>query len=96
MSSALTKTGRKLLNLCPYKHIYAVVKQTIKEGRLPPSAKSGAMITLLGIFCPIFWVALFSGVRGGELLFHAAHSSIVAGIGFVLMIQGLLKDNRKG
>ena len=88
---AKTSAGQMLLNICPYTHLWRVIKAAIAERKIPAAARTGAIITLLGIFCPIFWFALFTGASAAELKFHATHSGIVALIGVVLMIAGLLK-----
>ncbi|WP_087024946.1 hypothetical protein [Thaumasiovibrio subtropicus] len=85
-----------ITNLCPYKHIFQLVKTAIKERKMPQSARSGFMIAMLGLFCPLFWIALFTGASGKELLFHATHSGLVISIGLVIMVQGLLKEHEKG
>ena len=46
--------------------------------------KSGRFILLLGVFCPLFWMALFSGQRGGMLLFHLCHSSLFVLMGYIM------------
>jgi hypothetical protein len=83
--------GQMLLSVCPYTHLWRVIKTSIAERKLPAATRQGAFITLLGIFCPIFWVALFTGASASELKFHAIHSGIVVLIGVVLMISGLMK-----
>jgi hypothetical protein len=83
--------GRMLLNVCPYTHLWGVIKTSVKERQFPAAARPGLLIFLLGLCCPIFWVALFSGASGAELKFHATHSAIVAGIGLVIMISGIIK-----
>jgi hypothetical protein len=80
-----------ILFFCAYTHLWNVIKKSVKERKLPAAARPGAMIFLLGIFCPLFWIALFSGARGAALSMHAIHSGIVAGIGLVIMIAGLFQ-----
>jgi hypothetical protein len=80
-----------LLSVCPYTHLWDVIKKSVKERKFSPAARQGFFIMLLGICCPLFWGALFTGVRGDELKFHAIHSSIVAGIGLIIMVAGLKK-----
>ncbi|WP_417829927.1 hypothetical protein [Thalassospira sp.] len=86
------KAMRKLFCLCPYTHIWRALQQSRKEGRLPETARTGAFIALLGLFCPIFWIAFFSGASKEELTFHAIHSAIVFCAGVVLFIIGLAKS----
>jgi len=83
--------GQMLLSICPYTHLWRAIKVAIAERRLPAAARTGALIFLLGVFCPIFWVAYFSGASAGELKFHATHSAIFALVGLAMMISGLLK-----
>lgn len=83
----------RLLRLCPYSVLWRAVRASVKERRLPSSARPGAMIALLGLFCPLFWTALLRGASRSELLFHASHSGIVVCIGLLLMLAGLVKNN---
>jgi phosphoglycerol transferase MdoB-like AlkP superfamily enzyme len=74
-----------------YTHLWEVIKKSVKERKFSSAARQGLFIMLLGICCPIFWYALFTGASAQELKFHATHSSIVAGIGLIIMIVGLKK-----
>lgn len=38
--------------------------------------KTGKLIALIGIFCPLFWIALFSGQSTGAVLFNFCHSML--------------------
>jgi len=78
----------RLASLCAYTHLW----QIIKARQLPDSAKPGLTIALLGLFCPFFWIALFTGASKAELTFHACHSGLVFCIGMVLMLKGLRQD----
>jgi len=81
-----------ILNICPYTHLWRVIKKAVKECKLPAAARQGSYIFLLGLLCPFFWIALFRGASPEELRFHATHSGIVALIGLVIMIRGLIKE----
>lgn len=87
------KTG--LLNLCPYTHLWRAGKRMIVERKLPNAARTGAYVALLGLFCPLFWIALFTGASKGELIFHAIHSGVVILIGVTMLLVGLAKDSAK-
>jgi hypothetical protein len=53
---------------------------------------------LVGFFCPFFWIALFSGVRGQTLYFNAIHSGLVMLFGFGYFIRSrmeLARERRK-
>ena len=91
MTQARHPFTKSLLNLCPYTHLWRVIKTAVKERTLPTSAKLGANIALLGIFCPLFWMALLRGASRSELIFHATHSGIVFTIGIVLMLVGMAR-----
>ncbi len=82
------KVRKALVRLCAYTHLWRVIRSAIEERRLPASAKPGFSIALLGLFCPIFWIALFTGASKGELIFHACHSALVFLIGIGLMLIG--------
>jgi hypothetical protein len=45
--------------------------------------KIGSGITLIGVFCPIFWFSFLTGARGNELMFNAIHSLIVILLGLL-------------
>ncbi|WP_417240429.1 hypothetical protein [Celeribacter halophilus] len=83
---------KRLLNLCPYTHLWRAGKRAVVERKLPDSARPGAFVTLLGLFCPFFWLALFTGASRSELTFHAIHSGVVMLIGVILLVIGLAKD----
>jgi len=85
----------RLLNFCPYTHLWRAAKHAVTTRRLPQSARSGASIALLGLFCPFFWIALLSGASKGEILFHATHSGIVILIGIVMILASLANDGGK-
>jgi ABC-type antimicrobial peptide transport system permease subunit len=81
----------RVLDICPYTHLFSVIKTAAKERKFPnAAAKQGAIIMLLGICCPIFWLALINGASVEELRFHATHSGVVALLGLVIMIVGFL------
>lgn len=82
-----------LLKMCPYSVLWKAIKVAINERRLPRSARQGALIALLGLFCPLFWIAYFNGASGKELIFHAVHSGTFVVVGLVLMVIGLLKSD---
>jgi hypothetical protein len=80
-----------ILSVCPYTHLWRVIRTAIAERRFPAAARQGAIIMLVGILCPLFWIAYFSGASKKELIFHACHSGIFVLVGMVLMIRGLMK-----
>ena len=82
-----------LLNFCPYTHLWRTTKHAVTTRSLPQSARSGASIALLGLFCPFFWIALLSGASKSEILVHATHSGIVILIGIGMMLASLAKDD---
>jgi len=43
--------------------------------------KTGKMLALVGTFCPLFWIALFSGQSTGAVLFNFCHSMLFVVIG---------------
>ena len=86
----------QLLNICPYTHLIRVIKTTARERKFPnTAAKQGAIIMIVGICCPIFWISLITGASAETLRFNIIHSGIVAFIGLVIMIAGFLKDKMK-
>lgn len=86
---------KSLMTLCPYVRLWGIVRTAIATKKLPESARPGAFITLLGLFCPLFWIALFTGASRAELTFHATHSGLVCCIGILLMIAGWRKEKQQ-
>jgi len=82
----------QLLNICPYTHLIRVIKATVRERKFPnTAARQGAIIMVIGICCPIFWISLITGATTETLRFNAIHSGIIALIGLGIMIAGFLK-----
>lgn len=88
--------ARFLIRLCPYTHLWRVLRGMVAQRHLPESARPGACIALLGLFCPFFWIALLSGASKGEVMFHALHSGVVVCIGIALCLAGALRAHRDG
>ncbi len=82
----------RLCDFCAYRHLYSVLSSLRKGGKMSEQVRAGRNIALLGVFCPIFWFALFSGAPAATLRFHMAHSGIVFFIGLTIMIAGLIKQ----
>ncbi|MDA8226376.1 MAG: hypothetical protein M0T74_01490 [Desulfitobacterium hafniense] len=87
---------KRIIGYCPYcivgKQVTSKIsgiKQVVKksnppddnEKRLIGKMKTGRNIALIGVFCPIFWSALFMGASGSILLLNAIHSGIFICIG---------------
>lgn len=49
--------------------------------------KLGRNIALIGVFCPLFWIALFSGASWDMVAFNGIHSGIVIALGYVILIK---------
>ncbi|CAM4005419.1 hypothetical protein [Vibrio neonatus] len=79
---------------CAYSHMFKVFRALIKGGDISDQTRTGRNIALLGIFCPFFWYALFTGASRGELAFHAMHSGVVFLIGIAIMFVGLRQKQR--
>lgn len=79
---------------CAYSHMFKVLS-ILKNGEdMSSQMRTGRNIALLGIFCPLFWYALFTGASTSELIFHATHSSIVFLIGVVIIFVSLKKKKQ--
>ncbi|MDZ8118474.1 hypothetical protein [Pontiella agarivorans] len=89
-------SGRRLISCmskwCAYRYLYLVITTLIKGGSMSGQVKAGRNMALLGLCCPIFWMALFSGERGAALAFHAMHSGVVCLLGIAIMIAGLVNQ----
>jgi len=90
----ITKMLSGLSKWCAYSQMYRLLLILFNGGEWSEQTKIGRNIALLGIFCPFFWFALFSGADSSELAFHACHSSIVFLIGVVIMIVSLTKKSK--
>lgn len=86
---------KSLSNLCAYTHIFKVISALVNGKDISELTRGGRNIALLGIFCPLFWFALFSGAGGAELMFHATHSSIVFLIGIAIMRLGIRTTKKR-
>ena len=85
----------KLSKLCAYSHMFKVFISFLKKEDISQQTKAGRNIALIGLFCPFFWYALFTGASKGELTFHAIHSSIVFLIGIVVIFMGLKQQKEQ-
>lgn len=74
---------------CAYSHMFKVFYALIKGGDISDQTRAGRNVALLGLFCPLFWYALFTGAGKAELAFHATHSGVVFLIGIVIMFVSL-------
>jgi hypothetical protein len=88
MNKAIFKS---LTKLCAYTHLFKMISAFLSGKNISELTKGGRNTALLGIFCPFFWFALFSGADEAEVMFHGTHSSIVFFIGIAIMVHG----NRK-
>jgi hypothetical protein len=88
MNKAIFKS---LTKLCAYTHLFKVISALVNGEDISELTKGGRNIALLGIFCPFFWFALFSGADEAEVMFHGTHSSIVFFIGIAIMTLGIRK-----
>ena len=76
-----------LAKWCAYSHMLKVLTALLKGDGLSEQTKAGRNIALLGLFCPLFWIALLTGASKSELMFHATHSSVVFLIGIVIIFM---------
>ncbi|MDQ8195725.1 hypothetical protein QEH59_14920 [Coraliomargarita sp. SDUM461004] len=87
----LQRIASGLSKWCAYRYLSEVILALIHGGKLSEQMRAGRNIALLGLFCPIFWFALFLGADKSTLALHAAHSGIVFLIGVGIMLVGLIK-----
>ncbi|NOH98733.1 hypothetical protein [Vibrio sp. 99-70-13A1] len=80
---------------CAYSHMIKVFSVLISGGDISQQTKGGRNIALLGLFCPFFWYALFTGASKTELAFHATHSGVVFLIGMTIMFVSLRQKKQK-
>lgn len=65
-----------------------------QEIQIAQRVKLGRNIALIGVFCPFFWMALFSGATRDFILFNAIHSGIVIAIGCLILAKGRMDLKR--
>ncbi|MHC1760461.1 MAG: hypothetical protein AB9917_13315 [Negativicutes bacterium] len=90
-----TMVGKKVVQSVRGKRVIPNTVDSAKEGELKARMKTGRNVALIGFFCPIFWISLFTGASAGELYFNAAHSGIVVVIGLSLMLKAKRDFNKK-
>jgi hypothetical protein len=59
MKTEKKSIGWMLLSVCPYTHLWEVIKTSVKKRKLTATMRSGLLIFLLGLCCPIFWVKIW-------------------------------------
>lgn len=75
--------------------MFKIFRCLLKNEDISEQTKAGRNIALIGLFCPFFWYALFTGASKSELTFHAIHSSIVILIGIVVIFMGLIQQKEE-
>lgn len=60
---------------------------------MPQSARTGVIIALLGLFCPLFWVPFLRGEPLEKLWFDVLHSGAFVVIGITMFLWGVLKKD---
>lgn len=60
-------------------------KEKDKAESLLSVIKSGKFILILGSFCPLFWISLFSGDSTSVVLFNLGHSVLYITIGYIMI-----------
>jgi hypothetical protein len=78
-----TMLGRRAIQYIKGNQEHSELDTTDREQYLMSKVKSGLGISLIGVFCPIFWLSLISGAETETLYFNAAHSGIVILIGVI-------------
>lgn len=105
MKQKVLRTIKAVGSSCPYtmlgKKVVEVASQKTK--RSAPSCRqqkwrgmvrNGRNIALIGVFCPFFWISVFSGASVQMIGFNAVHSGIVILIGLGIMTGGYLMLRR--
>lgn len=87
-SCPYTIVGKKMVQSARGKRDRNNQVKSDREKELTERVKTGRNVALIGVFCPLFWYSLFFGATMSEVYFNAAHSSIVAAIGLVVMVKG--------
>lgn len=87
---------KKVISLLRGEPFIDKAKLSDREREILFRIKLGKSIVLIGVFCPIFWISLFSGARGEILYYNAFHSGLVIlfGLGFILKYRYDLDKER--
>jgi len=98
------KWARTLAGACPYTMLAGVLirwgrlilgfkdaQRAVKKRTLLSGVVIGRNLALLGLFCPIFWVSLFSGASAAAIRFNAIHSACFVMIGLIWMAISLIR-----
>jgi hypothetical protein len=88
----IKKSFGKLSQLCAYTHLFKVFLVLWNHQAMSEQTKAGRNIALLGLFCPFFWYALFTGASKEVVIMHATHSGIVLLIGIVIIFVSIRKQ----
>ena len=91
----IIKILSKISKWCAYSQIYRLILLRYKKVEYSELTKIGRNIALLGLFCPFFWFALFSGADPSVITFHAYHSSIVFIIGIIIIIISATRKKQR-
>jgi hypothetical protein len=86
---------KQLFNFCPYTHVVRSIKTAVREKKLPQASKTGLIIALLGLFCPLFWVPFISGKPLSELWFDVIHSGTFVVIGIGMFLGGIFVQRKQ-
>ena len=70
---------------------HASTKDKEQVAGIQSQMKTGRMIALIGTFCPLFWIALFTGQSTGAVLFNFCHSMLFVVIGLLMYFRGKRK-----
>jgi hypothetical protein len=79
--------GKKAIQYARGDREHSELNLTDREQYLMGKVKSGLGISLIGIFCPFFWLSLISGAKMETLYFNAVHSGIVILIGLIYAMK---------
>ena len=79
-----TMAGKKCVEVAIGKNVSQKHGSKYEQGKV--GLKLGRNIALMGFFCPIFWVSLFSGADKDTLVFNAWHSGVVLMLGVIVML----------
>ena len=95
---------RSVACACPYTLLVAALirwgrlvlgredaKRQVRERELVSGVTTGRNIALIGFFCPIFWVSVFSGATAATIRFNALHSGAVVLAGLLWMVKSLVQ-----
>nr|WP_319537454.1 hypothetical protein [uncultured Methanospirillum sp.] len=90
-----TMLGKKILRILRGENDLPHEPLTGNERYLKSKTTFGVGIILIGIFCPIFWISVFTGAQGTELFMSGINSLLVVLFGIFYIWYSRVQSRKK-